>query len=429
MLVAAAGGIGFGIGRSVAPSDDVVGGADEPAQAATVAPDTAPPTAPTETAPDTTIAAPTTDAPVAVEDVTAETAGAVDAELVASYGPRFDLLAERRSDDGTRVRVLLGPTHPDDYYGGPQPGSGWQPADFCYGSREARITVDAADVVDVTYGQWSDEPFLDVAVVALGDVGWADGRPLRLLVLQVPDATDEVAVRWGDAVSTTAPAADGVAIALVDGTDSWSVGFEIDVIGGGEVTTLTQADLDPSTDPEWRAACVPPPPALPPAGEQPADPDAERAAITERFLLLWDQSVPQEDKPELLDDRTGVDEAVEAVFAGGFAEAAESAEHRVEELVFTSPTTAWFRYGIDTSNGYFGDRYGVAKLTDEGWIFPRALMCQDLSLAGGQCDPPAQPIYPPSWYEINGGLCTYPETGGEPTSCLGYDESDIAAWF
>jgi hypothetical protein len=437
MLVAAAGGIGFGIGRPVAPSDDLVAGAEDPAPPpATVAgtspdlvpdlvPDTA--TADGDAAPQPTVAAPPTEPAESAADAPAGTIGAVTTELASPYGPAYELLDERRLDGGIRVRVLLGPDHGPGFFG-EWPGDGWQPAPYCYGNREMRITVDGPDVVDLAFGQWYDDPFLDVSVVAQGDVGWADGRPLRLLAMQVSSGVDEVVVRWADGVTAAAPVSNGLAITLVDGVDAFAAGFEIDLVSAGEVTTFAQSDLDPSSDPAWRAGCVPPPPALPDAGEQPADPDAEREAITARFLLLWDQTVPPEDKPELLDDRTGVDAAVEAVFSGGFAEAAESAEHRVEELVFTSPTTAWFRYGIDTTNGYFGDRYGVAKLTGDGWIFPRALMCQDLSLAGGQCEPPTEAIYPPSWYEINGGLCTYPPTGGEGV-CTGYDESEVAAWL
>ena len=69
------------------------------------------------------------------------------------------------------------------------------------------------------------------------------------------------------------------------------------------------------------------------------------------------------------------------------ADSAESATQTIEELVFTSRTDAWFRYGIDRINGYFSPRYGTATLVDEVWVFPRAVVCQDLGLAGGGCEP------------------------------------------
>ncbi len=424
MLVAGAGGIRFGLGRAAAPSDDSVADAPGPTPTteAPVVPSSPPTPPPSSTAP-----ADDDDADAhASDEVPTSVAAAVTSEA-SPVGAQHQVVWEQTTEDGLRVRVLVGPASqemtPGDF-GIP----GWAPAPFCWGTREMRLTVDGPDLVDVTFGQWFDEIYDGVAIPLLADVGWSDGRPLRVAVLQLDGEVDEAVIRWDDGVTARTDVVDGLAVLLADGSGSWSQGYELDLTGPTGTTSLTQADLDRSADPAWREACNPPPPALPDPGEQPADPEAELAAITERFALLWDQSVPQEDKPELLDDRTGVDEAVEAVFAGGFAGAAESAEHRVEELVFTSPSAAWFRYGIDSSNGYFGDRYGVAKLTDEGWIFPRALMCQDLSLAGGQCDPPAQPIYPPSWYELNGQQCTY--SPDDPDGrCFGYDESEIAAWL
>jgi hypothetical protein len=73
-----------------------------------------------------------------------------------------------------------------------------------------------------------------------------------------------------------------------------------------------------------------------------------------------------------------------------------SAVTTIEELVFTSPEEAWFRYSIDTSNGMFGPRYGTAHLIDGSWRFARAVVCQDLALAGAMCEPPVEPIMPPS---------------------------------
>jgi hypothetical protein len=115
----------------------------------------------------------------------------------------------------------------------------------------------------------------------------------------------------------------------------------------------------------------------------------------QRFELLRTRSIPREEKPDLLDDRTGVDAAIEAVDTGQYAEAVASAVTTIDELVFTSPEEAWFRYTIDTSNGVFGPRYGTVRLIDGSWLFARAVVCQDLALAGGPCDPPVEPIMPP----------------------------------
>jgi hypothetical protein len=68
----------------------------------------------------------------------------------------------------------------------------------------------------------------------------------------------------------------------------------------------------------------------------------------------------------------------------------------IEELVFTSPTEAWFRYRVDTGGVGLNDRYGIARLSAGAWRVTRDTVCQDLSMAGGDCGGGWQPVQPPS---------------------------------
>lgn len=405
MLVAGAGGAGFGIGRSVADDDPQLASAEP-----------VPPSMPEASAAPTTSVAAADEAPpvdtsavgeagVSPREEAAPAPVAADSYTTGGWAPYtaapLELVLEQTIDDGYRVRVMRGEEWGDEGWEGE-----WRPADFCWGNREMRITIDGPDVVDVVGGSWYDELYRDVQVTSVNEVGWADGRPMRILTVQAAAGVSEVAVTWADGATARAPVSAGVAVLVVDGGGAFEGTYTLEVTGPNGTSTLTQADLNYASDPDWRASCEMPPPALPEAGEQPADPDAARAEIEARFDLLWDRSVPFGEKPAgLLDDETGIAEAAEAVMTGDFAETAESAEHVLEELVFTSPTEAWFRYGIETSTTYFGQRYGTATLTDAGWTFPRALVCQDLSLAGGVCNPGFEPIYPPSWYEMYGPQC------------------------
>ena len=65
-------------------------------------------------------------------------------------------------------------------------------------------------------------------------------------------------------------------------------------------------------------------------------------------------------------------------------------------MVFVSPDEAWFRYDIATTAGNFNDRFGIAYRIDGVWKITRAVICQDLSLAGGQCIPFSNSIQPPA---------------------------------
>ena len=95
-----------------------------------------------------------------------------------------------------------------------------------------------------------------------------------------------------------------------------------------------------------------------------------------------------------IDDPTGVAEAREEVAAGSFEESAASAEVIVEALVFTAPNEAWFRYRIETSVTTLRDRFGIARLIDGVWKITRDTICQDLSMASGNCEPGYEVVFP-----------------------------------
>lgn len=430
MLVAGAGGVGFGIGRSVADEGEQISAAASvdtadgtPQEASTtttavISTDTDLSVLPRPTAPPTRTAGSATEPG---DEAAADDAAAVD-EGYGLYQPEpLNLVYERRLDSGIRVRLMSGQSWSGDQWYGP----GWRPAAFCWATAESRLTIDGPDVVDVLGYGWYEELFKGLSVQPI-DAGWADGHPLRILQVQTaPDAT-EVAVVWVDGASDRTAVVDGVAVLVVDGENPYT-DYTFEITDATGTRSMTNEDLDyQHRDPDFRAACEEPPPALPEAGEQPVDPAAAEAALLERFEILWDRSIAEGNKPDdLLDDRTGVDEAITMVFDGMYSDSADSAAHTVEELVFTSPTEAWFRYGIDTINGYFSPRYGTATLVDGVWVFPRALVCQDLGLAGGGCDPWAEQIYPPSWFERYGdpySECWITENGEEVCETSATDE-------
>lgn len=417
MLVAGAGGVGFGLGR--AASDDAPAmlaesadglpaaassGSDEGAQADAEEP--LPPAddaAPVAADPVETSAANEPGGTSAREE---SAASAVGRDAAYGWGQPLELVYDRQLGD-IRVRVQVG----EPWQQEPWTENGWTPAKFCWATTESRITIDGPDVVDVSGVGWYEALYNGLQVSTI-DLGWSDGRPMRVLQIQAAPDMTAVSVRWDDGAADAVEVVDGVAILLVDGGDAWSHDYTLEITDGDGVRTLSKSDVENRSDAEYREACNPPPPSLPEAGDQPADVEAAEAALLERWNLLWDRLAT--DKPDgLIDDRTGVDEAIEQVFSGGLVASAESAVHVMEEMVFTSPTEAWYRYGIDTINGYFGERYGTATLTDAGWVFPRAVVCNDLALGGGSCDPGFEAIYPPSWYEQYGSQCFIDEQTGD----------------
>lgn len=424
MLVAGAGGAGFGLGRSVSDGDAGLASADRPAAAPT-ARDAGDDRAPAD-ADESSAGAESPAAPAPPTSAESNTAGDLEGSFATEadggalgyWAPEpMELLYERTLDSGVRVRAQAGQTWDNTWTEGD-----WTAADFCNQSRDGRVTFDGPDIVDVGNAGWWTSLFRGIQAQP-GVVGWVDDHPIRYLTVQADPGITDIAVTWEDGLSDRTSVVDGFAVLVVEPSetdvDPWSLGYELEVTDASGSRVVTSADLNYYDDPEYRAACNPPPPSLPDPGEQPADPEAAEQALRDRFDLLWDQTVERDDKRAALDDWTGVDEAVEAALTGGYADAAGTASHQIDEISFTSPTEAWFRYTLFTDVTNFYERYGTATLVDGGWQFARAVMCQDLALAGANCEPGFEQIYPPSWYERYGG--PYDE------SCYETDEGMVCA--
>lgn len=398
MLVAGAAGAGFGLGRAVtgASDDQLSTPRLAPAESPNVSTSGGPSGSPSATAREATeraVQRATAERERAEADAQARaaeggafgsvTAGTVDDDAADMAGyevhPGYELVLDRTLESGLTVRV-----HRGQSYGGHwEPDSnGWAPEPWCYDESEGRIAVAGDGVIDVSwfaYRNGATRP-----IVHPVDLGWADGVDIRAFVIQSDAATEATVV--GPAGQTdTATAADGTLVVVLTGDGPFD-DYELTITTPDGPVVMGPGDGFPYGGPEWEADCHPPPPELPQPGEQPVDADAAEAEIRANVALVYDQTVDRQDKPDhLLDDWTGVAEAQAAVGEAGFADAAASAAHTVEELVFTSPTEAWFRYRLDTSAGAFTGRFGVVRFIDGNWSLVRATLCQDLALAGGTC--------------------------------------------
>lgn len=219
-------------------------------------------------------------------------------------------------------------------------------------------------------------------------------------------------------------------LAVLDTTDLWQSAVEFEpslvlVTDGVAGETLPLGSPHGRATEQYQQECTPGPPPvrpLPPAGEQPTDPSAAEARILAVYAEAVDRTVPlaAEDPPSV-DDITGIEDAAAAVDAGEMAEVAATAEHTVDELVFTAPDEAWFRYTISTTLGSFGGRYGVARFDGSNWQITRATICQDLAMAGGECKPAADRVEPPepeNWDDVMAEYDRTSELYWSAWSCL-----------
>jgi hypothetical protein len=243
-----------------------------------------------------------------------------------------------------------------------------------------------------------------------------------VFVAQVPADTENVVVTLDSGVTDAAAPQNGIAVLagpgvgpaeVVEGPERYWVDnapvFSVEVQGGAAPGVVGSDGVGTWDDPAFRESCTPPPPPLPDAGEQPVDPAAAEAEIRDAMTALYGVVGTDDVGSDLIDDPTGVAEARQQVQDGVFAEDAAGASATIDELVFTAPDEAWFRYSIDTPGNDFDNRYGIAVLVDGVWKITRSTVCQDLSLAGGDCGGRWEPIYPPGASPDGGFSAPAPE--------------------
>lgn len=428
MLVAAAAGVGYGIGRSVEDSDSAgsltateESDISEEPEASTEKPaSTENPEVPATTA----VTREVESSGMSVETEEAVATGDADYGVGASSGHGYplmgypgqemELLFERTTDTGFTLRAHLGDTSGmgGNMYDGPMGGPGWQPPPWCFASGQMRIALGGNGVIDLGAVGWFSEPFEGRAISRV-DLGFVDGQPHSVVVVQTPPDVTQVNITFDDgAVDSVAPQ-NGIAV-LANPTDlgpqsgglgelggPFSSAANVEFVGGSDAIVIESDGSGGFYDPEYRESCTPPPPALPDAGEQPADPAAAEAEIVSTMAQLYDVELREDPEAVLLNDDTGVEEAREAAFEGGFSAEAQSASAIIDELVFTTPTEAWFRYQVETggidrpSTVSLSNRYGIAVLIDGKWLITRDTVCQDLAMANGDCGNWVQ-VRPPS---------------------------------
>lgn len=400
MLIAVAAGAGYGIGRSVDDESTSLEPADVAAPASTVA------TREAESSGGADNPSPTVAAPLAESD---ESGGIASSGGIGwsmfGYEP-MALLFDRTTDGGLTLRAHLGQTWEQEF----GQGGDWRPAPWCYESGQMRIALGGNGVIDVGSVPWYSEPYQGRAVswVTLGS---PDGQPTWVFVVQAPPDTENVVVTLDSGETDATAPQSGIAVLavrgvapseMVEGTERYWVDnapvFSVELQGGAAAGVVDSDGVGNWDDPEFRESCTPPPPPLPAPGDQPADPAAAEAEIRDVMTRLYGIAGTDGDGSGLIDDPTGVAEARQQVEEGGFADDAAGASATIDELVFTAPDEAWFRYSIDTPGNDFDNRYGIAVLVDGAWKITRSTICQDLSLAGGDCGPGWEPIFPPGAY-------------------------------
>lgn len=261
-----------------------------------------------------------------------------------------------------------------------QPNTGnplWDPPAGCFptGSLMAQVSTPGMVAIVGTelYGLQPTEGVIHLVGVAEQDPHW--------VVVGSTDAA-VVTVRLPDGGSVDAPVTDGVfsVAATAPEADHEHAPRATAVVEGQEIGL---GQWTGPIDERFHENCEPPPPALPPAGEQPEDPDAARVEIAEAYASAYGGG---QGGPSQLDAFADPEAMASVLEDLGASEAFDSYRGKVSavvgEIVFDSPTHAWLFYDIDP---VLTGRIGEAVLTDRGWKVANETMCADVSLVGVAC--------------------------------------------
>jgi WD40 repeat protein/DNA-binding SARP family transcriptional activator len=138
--------------------------------------------------------------------------------------------------------------------------------------------------------------------------------------------------------------------------------------------------------------------ALPEPGPQPTDPVQAEQEVANAFETLYG-SEPFQENLDLVDDPTGIAAAAEEAIAANPGFDFGSLHGTVTDLVFTTPTEAWFTYSVNEGDQTVLEAFGTAALQDGSWRISRPVVCADLALLGGDCGQ-FEPIDAPRMGEV-----------------------------
>ncbi len=362
------------------------------------------------------ISVPATGAPAATEPATPPPTIAAGQDQAERYLGDTSEVYRRTLDDGVDVVARISSATYATVF-----GIGWYAptgsADTCLGDHALFLGVPGRTGwwgSAWTVVPWYDDPvpaglvrYVHTMPAVDPSGGDAAGSARLLLVQTAPDATEVVLASSDGHEVDRAEVVGGLAVLQYDVATDPAAPFAdlLTVVSADGAADETMLTTDVGVERPECGPGDPPERPLPDAGVQPSDPQPAREAIVDRLLTLVDTSVPWGDKAEgLLDDDTGIAAAIAGLATSPYADLASSATYAVDELVFTAPDEAWFRYTITTSASTWPDRIGRAARAGDAWQISRATLCQDLALAASPCVPdpgpvelPAEPEWEAAW--------------------------------
>ena len=313
----------------------------------------------------------------------------------AAPTPSTPLLFDRTTPDGVRISAYLttpqppaGPACPPGAVC-PPPPSGCPPSLL-------QVDLTAASAVQVARAQLPGPGAPLLGVLGAGEFGTVEGSPTLYVLAAVGGGVADVRATFSATdVDEMAPV-DGVVVlahAAPGSPGSPATTVRLDAVGpDGSTLATTKAEPGSPTAVATVATvnCPAPSPALPPPGQQPADPTAARAAIAKAYAVLDANAAGNTDAQlAYIQDGASILSALdEAGRRNNVSTQYPKVAWVVRAVVFTSPTRASVGYDITNADQVLlGGQIGEAVLDAGTWKVTRATVCAVLALGGTTCPP------------------------------------------
>lgn len=121
----------------------------------------------------------------------------------------------------------------------------------------------------------------------------------------------------------------------------------------------------------------------PSTSARPPDEDLARSQIEFAFGVVYDASVPDVDRIKMIDDGSGVDDALRQLATTSTDPTVRELHVRVDRVEFTSASRASVEYRLVGRDDEA--HQGTARVVDGAWKVTRASFCADLAAFGSPC--------------------------------------------
>lgn len=298
-----------------------------------------------------------------------------------SVGQKVTSLGRRTTLDGIAVRA----------YRNSFTGPGSLPAQ-CSPTGSLIVELSDTDAVFETDVPLYPEAAQKAKVMGSGLWGLVEGAPAAWAVIATAPGIDKVSVSFDGGGTDVVRPVGGVAVVASRLKTEPAGGLTGTVLasGSGGTTTLPLL-LRETPEPMMTApGCLPVPPAtvpntvpsLPPAGTQPSDPAAARAAVTKAIGIVFG-GVAVPDPFEYVQGATASLKAAQKTAADNNPTAHTTTV--VQQIVFTSPTTGAVRYQLLDNGSPVLDPISQVVLDAGTWKVTAASACAAYALGGGHC--------------------------------------------